>query len=99
MSGQHTPGPWYVASDAAEDCPAHANSGLARIETSRLGDWPIARLCEWNNVPLLIAAPELLAALKLLADYDHCPDGVSEEEYKSALAHACAAIDKAEGRT
>src|SRR5690348_15624479 len=63
----HTPGPWYAANDAAEDCPDHTNSGLALIDTGRTEDWPIARLVEWNNAHLIAAAPDLLAALKDLA--------------------------------
>lgn len=58
----HTEGPWFISGDDAEDTAHHAHSGLAMIDTGRVSDWPIARLCEWNNVYLLAAAPDLLAA-------------------------------------
>ena len=45
----HTEGPYFVGEDAALDCRAHKNSGLARVDTGRSEDWPVARLCEWGN--------------------------------------------------
>lgn len=65
---KHTPGPYFVASDAALDCPAHSNSGLALVDTGRENDWPIARLCEWGNAHLIAAAPDLLEALQAFVD-------------------------------
>ncbi len=65
MSG-HTPGPWFVAPDDAEDCPAHAGSGLALVETGRENDPFIAQLVEWNNAHLIAAAPDLLAACEAM---------------------------------
>lgn len=46
-------GPWFVAADNAEDCPNHAHSGLALIETGRSMDWYPARLCEWPTATLI----------------------------------------------
>ena len=92
---QHTPAPWFVAHDKASDSPSHRNSGLALVETGRLGDFPIARLCEWNNVRLIAAAPDLLAAL--LYYRDKC----SGAEPSLSVFHMLMdnAIDRATGST
>lgn len=77
-------GPYFVSGDEAEDCPDHANSGLALVDTGRSSDWPIARLCEWpqarfiaEGLTLLPAFAEALdAALKIIEDEPHddgCP--------------------------
>ncbi len=57
----HTPGPWFAIPDTAPDCPDHANSGLAQVDTGRGEDWPIARLCEWHNAEAIAKLPELEA--------------------------------------
>ena len=62
----HTPGPWFVVADNAPDCPDHANSGLAMVDTGRDGDWPVARLCEWQNAEAIAQLPELEAKCKRL---------------------------------
>lgn len=59
-----TPGPYYAGDDTGTDCPNHAGGGLAIIDTGRESDWPIARHVEWNNVPLLTAAPALYESIK-----------------------------------
>ena len=51
-----TSGPWFVADDDAKDCSSHTNSGLALVDTGRESDWPIARLMEWDNAPLIVHA-------------------------------------------
>ena len=57
-------GPWFAAADEAEDSPPHRNSGLALVDTGRISDWPIARLCEWNTAKYIATIPpEHLAAL------------------------------------
>lgn len=65
-------GPWYVSGDDAADCPDHANSGLAMVDTGRHSDWPVARLCEWPTARLIALAPELrdevLRLRRLIAD-------------------------------
>lgn len=66
---KHTEGPWYIGADDAADCPDHKNSGLAMIDTGRSADWPIARLCEWNNASLIAAAPDLLEACRAAKKY------------------------------
>lgn len=55
--------PWFAAEDRAEDCPAHKNSGLALVDTGRSGDWPIARLCEWQTAEFIAKSPERIRAL------------------------------------
>lgn len=69
-------GPVFVAHDDANDCPPHKNSGLAKIDTGRYSDWPIARLQEWpearlvaflyNHAPAILA---LVRAAQKAADY------------------------------
>lgn len=71
IQADFTPGPWFVGSDDAPDCDCHKNSGLALVDTGREGMWPIARLCEWNNVALIHAAPDLLDALNGLVGLFH----------------------------
>ena len=56
-------GPYFVTADDAEDCPDHNHSGLAKVDTGRAGDWPIARLCEWPTAELIAKIPEMLATI------------------------------------
>lgn len=90
--GKHTPGPYYAGHDTGKDCPNHAGGGLAVIDTGRESDWPIARHVEWNNVPLLTAAPELLEACELALA--HGAFGIYESGVRRILQ---AAIAKARG--
>lgn len=87
---KHTEGPWFAAHDMALDCPAHTNSGLAMVDTGRESDWPIARLCEWNNVKLIAAAPDLLKALEALLEADHGTLGFDEfvKKYGFSPSHS-----------
>jgi hypothetical protein len=48
--------PWFVSHDEASDCPPHTNSGLAKIDTGRESDWPIARLLEWPTAQFIVSA-------------------------------------------
>lgn len=48
LSAKVPDGPWFTASDDADDVPGHRRSGLALVETGRSADWWIARLCEWH---------------------------------------------------
>ena len=66
---KYTEGPWFVAGDDALDCPDHANSGLALVDTGRYEDWPIARLCEWNNALLISVAPQLVEMVQSLLPF------------------------------
>lgn len=68
---RHTEGPWFVGADEALDTISHKHSGLALVDTGRTEDWPITRLCYWNNARLISAAPELLQVCKDIINY--CP--------------------------
>ena len=74
-------GPYYVGDDDAEDCPPHRKSGLAMVDTGRVSDWPIARLCEWNTARLIAfglpALPELIEAAR---ERDRLRERVAELE-------------------
>lgn len=56
-------GPYFVNFDDGSDCPNHANSGLAVVDTGRTEDWPIARHCHWPVAKMIAALPALLATL------------------------------------
>ena len=90
MKIEHTQGPWQVRYSLA-------NKNLASV-TARNRE-PIAPCVGENaeaNARLIAAAPDLLAALKSITDYD---EGSSEEgTYGSEVMERCrAAISKAEG--
>lgn len=55
--------PYFVTFDEAEDTTDHKNSGLAKVDTGREMDWPIARLCEWPTAEFIAHAPEDLQFL------------------------------------
>lgn len=57
----HTPGPWY-------DGKMATNSDQGIVASEITGE-SIAVIYDKKNLPLIAAAPELLEALKLLADY------------------------------
>jgi hypothetical protein len=60
--------PWFVTHDEAKDCPPHANSGLAKIDSGRESDWFVARLLEWPTAHYIVRcctnAEKLAEALK-----------------------------------
>jgi hypothetical protein len=59
-----TPGPYFAASDDAEECGPHRNSGLSLVDTGRREDWPIARLCESPSAAWIAATdPQTILAL------------------------------------
>jgi hypothetical protein len=96
---KHTPGPWHIGPDDADDCPEHCNSGLALVDTGRVSDWPIARLCEWNNARLIAAAPELYEACRDCANAIEQLEGTPIEyalaiQLSDALRDARAALAK-----
>lgn len=62
-------GPVYVSGDDATDCPSHKQSGLAKIDTGRAIDWPIARLQEWNEANYYAAIRNAAPALIALAEW------------------------------
>lgn len=103
MSAKHTPGPWVrVELDAAP--------GVYRLRVvSESLDIDVCDLnCDRNDVEavdatdsdadLIAAAPELLAALKALADQFDRP-GLTQHFYQSQVDAIRAAIAKAEGRS
>lgn len=101
----HTPGPW---SADYGDFAAYCDTGAEVCEASAgIRDDGTRIPCEEMeaNLSLIAAAPELLAALKLLRD----PDGDGEwtcdcddPHFEGGMCENCvatAAIDKAEGRS
>ena len=81
----HTPGPWYY--DEYYIVTDSKGVNIARVDND-------------PNGILIAAAPDLLAALKLIASIDE----LAVEDYDENTRHwrhqkiACAAINKAEGR-
>lgn len=65
LCGAATTGPYFVSHDDKEmddgGYRAHVASGLAIIDTGRVGDWPIARFCEWPQAELIARlSPEVV---------------------------------------
>lgn len=99
----HTPGPWEVAMPGEVDEHYAVMDGFGH--TASVYGYPEEAATAWANASLIAAAPELLAALKLLRD----PDGDGEwvcycddSHYEGGKCENCvatAAIDKAEGRS
>lgn len=99
----HTPGPWVVGG-------ASGNEGEAReiVAASRTIAWSASTWDEDEgdvvteeddaNAHLIAAAPDLLAALKELVDYDEGSNEPGEFGYE-ILQRCKAAIAKAEGRS
>lgn len=92
--GKHTPGPWEVRHDDAEKVEANDGEGVAVMSGGHRGTVERAA-----NARLIAAAPELLAALRIIAEWDPAaspnePGGMS---IMDAIDIAQAAIRKAEG--
>jgi hypothetical protein len=103
---KHTPTPYYVGPDAALDCPDHANSGLALVDTGRANDWPIARLCEWHTAEFIARAcnahDDLLALAQEVIRLDEEDAGLQAEDgidVVNLMAQARAALAKATGES
>lgn len=97
----HTPGPWAYDADSKEVFASAEQYGcgwIALVEGNDSDDQPLAAEMQAANARLIAAAPELLAALKELVDYD---DGSNEPgEFGYEILQRCkAAIAKAEGRS
>ena len=77
-------GPYFTSLDDAPDCPDHANSGLAMVDTGR-DNWPIARLCEWPAAHFIANAitdiPALIAEVRRLHSH-------GEAKYQAGLEDA-----------
>ena len=72
LAKKATPGPYFVASDDADDTTVHKDSGLAMIDTGRCGDWPVLRLGEWPTTEFVAA---VLNAWPTLRDAALAKDG------------------------
>jgi hypothetical protein len=94
----HTPGPWRKGR-----CPQSvvADAPVPEIRGSDdviyYGGHLIAESVATQNIPLIAAAPELLAALKVVTAHLASPPP-SNRGWNAALNMAEAAIAKAEGR-
>ena len=96
-TARHTPGPWRAMPDGAIQKDAAMPTGAAVIAYTRHADEKTMRA----NARLIAAAPDLLAALRLLLDglQTYAPEflhGLPKADYIRA---ARAAIAKAEGRS
>lgn len=86
-------GPAFASSDEAKDTIPHKNSGLALVDTGRVSDWPIARLCEWNTAGFIARvytdyaalSTELRAARKVV-EAARRANGWQDEHLQTALA-------------
>lgn len=86
---KHTPGPWHVSSNTAQDLVCAGDEVVADCTTGDLPDISIA------NARLIAAAPELLEACKSLLP-EGWDDGVMD--HMPGVKIARLAIAKAEGR-
>lgn len=93
----HTPGPWKAMDWDGDTCLVEALTSDEKMVTREIchvlnpeDDQPTTKA----NLSLIAAAPDLLAALRLMVrDNDGTNDGVAD------LAVAAAAIAKAEGKS
>lgn len=96
----HTPGPWAYDADSKEVFASAEQYGcgwIALVEGNDSDDQPLAAEMQAANASLIAAAPELLAAIKVLvAECERLPADV---RYTIDCSEAMLAIDKAEGRT
>ena len=104
MSAKHTPGPWRIKSD-----PMHFDT-LTTVEGGAIGvrkPFGVQMIVQVGgdsdfqeaeaNARLIAAAPDLLAALKvMLRDYTAVHD-IGDVEMQPAIYQARAAIAKVEG--
>jgi hypothetical protein len=93
MSG-HTPGPWVIEGDVAA-LPDDIGVGIVNRKHDG-DDWDVAMVhSSAANARLIAAAPDLLAALKLIVEAD---GEKSLAQIVAAMPDARAAIAKAEGK-
>lgn len=109
----HTPGPWAYDADSKEvfaSTEHHSCGWIALVKGNDSCDKPLAAEMQAANARLIAAAPELLAQLKMAADFisghNEClsePSGSGDREWHAyciGLLDDCkSAIAKAEGRT
>ena len=91
----HTPGPWVFREPEGDELhEIYAENG------GELICFPVWTHNQKENIPLIAAAPELLAALKKCkqALKNYIDSGYDEDEDQEAYTAAMAALRKAEGR-
>lgn len=96
---KHTPGPWHIDSLGKVRCAAEGGKGFICDpgDGRYAGSIPrIDAICD-ANACLIAAAPELLAALTELVEFDRDPDIGSVGDFVVAIERAKAAIAKARG--
>lgn len=92
MSTQHTPGPWHRNIRAAGKYPtvyAGRNAHIAVVKQAASPEETEA------NIDLIAAAPDLLDALRMIADW--ADSNVADPALNGPLGYARAAIAKATG--
>ena len=91
MVRKHTPGPWTLQEHESEPCQLIGN-GTIHIADVYATDFPVGAA----DAALIAAAPELLEALRVLADHaqEQYPHFESERGQRD-IAQALAAIAKA----
>ena len=104
LSAKVPDGPWFTATDDADDVPEHRRSGLALVETGRSADWWIARLCECHTANFIAASKTNVDALcqtvralrEQLAESDRIIKSYNDQEWKSntALREQLAQVEK-----
>lgn len=87
---KHTPGPWF-----ANESEMAARASLVSIRTKN-GAYEITKDVGYQNARLIAAAPDLLAALKLIAERPRSKPTVPQD-IVTIQRIARAAIAKAEG--
>lgn len=104
MSNKHTPGPWIVRVLERGDVARHPKGYKTIVDLDQpngIGQRSAGTLIVFGdegeaNARLIAAAPEMLEALKAMADF--ASNQLSPEGRLNALGKMDAAIRKAEGR-
>jgi hypothetical protein len=100
---KHTPGPWVLRPNPGDGIVSeHGGSDGYPHTIGTVGGYLIANVCQQAaeteaNARLIAAAPDLLAALKTIAE--SWERGFNLDEWRDAMDDAHSAIAKAEGRT
>lgn len=101
IKASHTPGPWRIDDEDADEINIIGHPEWRCSRNGVYGEWDVATVADLGfdfegggpealaNARLIAAAPDMLAALKLISGMDI---------YHEALAIVDAAIAKAEGR-
>lgn len=98
LSASHTPGPWHLSPDGRGIY--QGRSGDTDVYVAEIFPNYGLTIEEANaNARLIAAAPELLAALRILTEHaqEQYPH-IESERGQRDIAQALAAITKAEGR-